>query len=106
MSLIKITPDIEKAKSILHMVATTELMIKTLDIDSLKTLPRNEVIRELISILLLLDGYKAYGEGSNMAQIEYLENNYKKFTKHIMFIDELRGLRNRAAYDGFFVQKD
>ena len=106
--LIKITPNKEKASSIFKMVEITLEMIK--QIDKIK-FPSNiakeyyEVIRELVSIILLLDGYKTIGEGAHKRQIEYLEANYREFSKfEIAFIDDLRITRNKIAYDGFFVK--
>ncbi len=65
------------------------------------------IVRELISVILLLDGYKTYGEGSHKRLIEYLENNYKQFSeREISVINELRILRNKIAYNGFFVEYD
>lgn len=110
MDIIKITPDKEKAKSILKMVDQTLEMIKTID---RKKFPSNvtkdyyEVMRELISVILLLDGYKTTGEGSHKKLIEYLQQNYKEFTEYeISFIDDLRIIRNKISYDGFFVKED
>lgn len=66
-----------------------------------------EIIRELLSVVLLLDGYKTYGEGAHKKLIDYLEENYKDFsTYEISLIDNLRTTRNKIAYDGFFVNKD
>jgi len=108
--LIKITPDKEKARSISKMVETSLEMIKTIDISKFPSNVTKEyydVLRELISIILLLDGYKTYGEGAHKRMIEYLEENYKGFrTDEIILIDELRITRNKIAYDGFFVQAD
>ena len=108
--LIRITPNREKASSIFKMAETTAEMISHID---KKKFPSNiikeyyEVIRELISIILLLDGYKAFGEGAHKRQIEYLEANYKSFSKsEIAFLDELRTIRNKIAYDGFFVKEE
>ena len=59
--LIRITPNKEKAQSILKMVNTTLDMIKQIDkskFPSNVTKEYYEVIRELASIILLLDGYK------------------------------------------------
>ena len=107
--LIRITPNKEKAHSIFRMVEITLEMIKQIDKSKF---PSNiakeyyEVIRELISIILLLDGYKTIGEGAHKRQIEYLEANYKEFVKsETVFIDELRMTRNKIAYDGFFVKE-
>jgi len=106
--LIRITPNKEKANSIFKMVEITLEMIKQIDKNKF---PSNiakeyyEVIRELISIILLLDGYKTVGEGAHKRQIGYLEANYKEFSKsEIVFIDDLRMTRNKIAYDGFFVK--
>lgn len=110
MVIVKITPDKEKAKSILKMANTTLEMIESIDINKF---PSNvlkeyyEIIRELISILLLLDGIKTYGENAHKEQIEYLEKNYQKITNHeINLIQELRINRNKIAYNGFFVNSD
>jgi len=108
--LIRITPDKEKAQSILKMVETTLEMIRR--IDKIK-FPSNiakeyyEIIRELISIVLLLDGYKVIGEKAHKRQIEYLEANYKEFGgTEIVLMDDLRITRNKIAYDGFFVKEN
>ncbi len=107
---IKTSPDKEKAKSILKMAETTLEMIQTIDLERFPSNAAKEyydVIRELISAVLLLDGYKTYGEGAHKKTIEYLSKNYKEFTEYeISAIEDLRTLRNRIAYDGFFVQKD
>lgn len=107
--LIRVTPNKEKAQSILKMVETTLEMIKLIDkikFPSNITKEYYEVIRELISIILLLDGYKTAGEGAHKKQIEYLEANYKEFNKaEIILIDDLRVTRNKIAYDGFFVKE-
>lgn len=105
--IIKTAPDREKAKSILKMVETTLEMIGAIDS---KKYPSNvlkeyyEVIRELITVILLLDGYKTQGEGAHKKLIEYLEKNYQEFKGHeISLIDDLRIVRNRIAYNGYFV---
>lgn len=108
--IIKTTPDGEKAKSILKMVETTLEMVSAIES---KKYPSNvlkeyyEVIRELITVILLLDGYKTQGEGAHKKLIEYLEKNYPEFKRHeISLIDDLRIVRNRIAYNGFFVNDE
>ena len=109
-NLIKITPNIEKAKSISRMAETTLEMIKSLDLNKFSshiTKEYYDVIRELMSIVLLLDGYRTYGEGAHKKLIEYIEKNYEEFNSYeISVIDDLRIVRNKIAYDGFFVDKD
>jgi hypothetical protein len=108
--IIKTTPDREKAKSILKMVETTMEMICAIDS---KKYPSNvikeyyEVIRELITVILLLDGYKTQGEGAHKKLVEYLAKNYPEFKGHeISLINDLRLTRNRIAYNGFFVNDE
>ncbi len=108
--IIKVSPDKEKAKSVMKMVNTTLDMIKS--IDTVK-FPSNvvkeyyDVLRELISVVLLLDGFKTKGEGAHKKLIEYLEQNYKEFNSYeISLLDDLRITRNKIAYDGFFVTDD
>jgi len=108
--LIKVTPNKEKAHSILKMVDTTIEMINFLDITKFSSNVTKEyydVIRELISVVLLLDGYKTHGEGAHKKLIDYLQSNYKEINEYeISLIDDLRITRNKIAYDGFFVDKD
>ncbi len=108
--LIKVTPDKEKAKSILKMAETTIEMVKVIDIAKFSsniTKEYYDVIRELISVVLLLEGYKTYGEGAHKKQIEYLQTKKWGFSEYeILLIDDLRITRNKVAYDGFFVERD
>lgn len=83
--LIKVTPDKEKAKSILKMVETTIEMITVIDstkFSSNITKEYYDVIRELISVVLLLDGYKTYGEGAHKKLIEYLQTKNRGFSEY------------------------
>lgn len=105
--LRKVNPDPKRAKSLLHMAETSLMLIQTFD----KTrFPSNlvkeyyEVARELITIILLLDGVKASGEGAHAQQIQYLQQHYLEFTeKEIALLEELRTIRNDIAYEGFMV---
>lgn len=107
--LIKVTPDRVKAKSMLKMAEITLSMIKEIDMarfSSNVTKEYYEVIREMMAILLLLDGYKTYGEGAHKKLIEYTGANYKQFASYeLSLIDDLRIVRNKIAYDGFFVER-
>ena len=108
--LIKITPNKEKARSILKMV---EINLERIQLTDQKKFVSNivkdyyDVIRELISIILLLDGFKSVGEEAHKKLIEYFGENYKYLeSSEIILIDELRVLRNKITYDGFFVGQD
>lgn len=108
--IIKITPDKSKASSILKMAEITLEMIHSLNEEKF---PSNmvkeyyEIIRELISAIMILDGRKTYGEGSHAVAIEYLGKNYRQFSDfEISLIDEFRVNRNKISYDGFFIQPE
>ena len=63
-----------------------------------------EVIKELITALMYIDGLKTL---SHKMLIVYLEETYKDFNKpEIMLVDELRVLRNNILYYGQKVEKE
>ena len=68
--------------------------IKTLsdnEFPSQKTREYYGVIRELISAIIFLEGYKVYGEGSHQLQIKYFASQWKINTlQEIQTIEELR----------------
>ena len=105
MDLTKITPDKERAKSILKMVKLIEERIKLQDKKKMAALILSdyyEIIKELLTALLLLDGYKTL---SHKDLIDYINLNYKEFTEHeISFMHNLRVMRNRIVYEGLFVE--
>ena len=54
-----------------------------------------------MTAMLLIDGYKTL---SHKDLIDYLKENYSASTEHeISIVDDLRILRNRIVYDGFFI---
>lgn len=107
-SIISVTPDSEKAKSILKMSSVRSEMITTLNQDKFTSLVVEnyyEIIKELITAIMLLDGFKTL---SHVELIQYLKNTYKDdfLESEYELIDQLRKIRNRIAYDGFFVNPD
>lgn len=106
--IIKTTPDKEKARSILIMINTTLEMIETINISKFSSNVTKEyynVLRELLSIICLLDGYKTYGERAHKNLIKYIQSNYSEFSEFELYlIDDLRIKRNKIEYDGFFVE--
>ncbi len=105
MDLIKITPDKEKARSILKMTALLLERINKSDKEKFASLiitDYYEIIKELLTAILLIDGYKTL---SHKDLLDYVKEGYKEFSEYeISLLDELRVLRNRIAYDGFFVE--
>ena len=101
--IIKITPDEEKVKSILKMISLIEERIKIQNRKKMTALiiaDYYEIIKELITGVLLLEGYKTL---SHKNLINYLKR-YPEFGSHeLSVLDDLRILRNRITYEGFFV---
>ena len=105
MDLIKITPDKEKARNILKMVSLIEERIKSQDKSKMAALiitDYYEIIKELITAILLIDGYKTL---SHKDLIDYIKGKNSEFSMHeISVLDDLRILRNRVTYEGFFIE--
>ena len=106
MDLIKITPNKERARNILSMIALIEERIKLQNVVKMAALIISdyyEIIKELITAILLVDGYKTL---SHKDLIDYVKEKYKEFSQHeISVLDNLRILRNRIAYEGFHIEK-
>lgn len=104
MDLIKITPNNEKARNILKMILLIEERIKNQDKEKMTALiiaDYYEIIKELITAILLTDGYKTL---SHKDLFDYLNEKYPQFNANdISNLNDLRVLRNRIAYEGFFV---
>ena len=59
-----------------------------------------EILKELASALILLDGLKTTEDNAHKDLIDYLIN-YKYFTEgDVVFMNDLRIKRNNSSYDG------
>ncbi len=101
--IIKTTSDKEKVISILNLSKEREDFVCSIDYEKFSTNAVEsyyEIIKEIASALILLDGLKAIGEYAHKDLINYLIN-YKEFSeKEIIFINDLRIKRNNSSYDG------
>jgi hypothetical protein len=105
--IIKITPDMEKVRSILSMAENTEKCIKEIIIkvgigENQSVLVREyyEIIRELASAVLLSKGFKAVGENAHKETIDCLSNLKEFSSSEIFEMQELRIRRNNNSYEG------
>ncbi len=102
MDLIKITPNKERAKNILEVASLIEDRIRIQDkirMVSLIISDYYEIIKELITAVLLTDGYKTL---SHKDLIDYIKEKSKDFSQQeTVVLDNLRVLRNRVAYEGY-----
>ena len=108
----KITPNPERARSLLEMAENTDKYLKELiakfsqeENQSIIAREYYEVIRELISAILIADGFKIFGESAHKETVEYLKN-FKQFSEQeISEIQDLRVKRNDSSYEGKQIKK-
>ncbi len=108
-NIIRITPDLERTKSIIKMAEANIQRIKETDASRFAsgiTKDYYDVIRELISAIMLADGYKTYGEGAHKSAIGLVCQKYELKEHETRMIEDLRILRNKISYDGYFVDED
>lgn len=106
MDIKKVTPDKEQAKSILRVVNLIEERIKKEDKEKMASLiiaDYYEIIKELITAILLVDGYKTL---SHKDLVEYAKKLKELNEYEINIIDSLRILRNKVSYQGFLIEPD
>lgn len=99
MELIEIKPDKERAKSLIQLATLRHSKISQFDVEKESSLACEsyyEVIKELITALLFVDGYKTL---SHKDLVDY-PNNYKEFFSEndISVVDTLRKRRNKIVY--------
>ncbi len=107
--IIRIIPDKEKVSSMLELIKDREEFVSTIDIERFPTIAAEgyyEVIKELASALLLLDGIKAIGENAHKDMIDHLSNYKEILENEIMLINDLRIKRNRSSYEGKKIETD
>jgi len=101
--IINVASDKEKVKSMAKLIKEREDFVKTIDHEKFSTNAAEnyyEIIKELASALILLDGKKAVGDNAHKDLVDYLIN-YKDFSSgEIIFINDLRIKRNNSSYDG------
>ena len=101
--ITKVAPDKEKVKSMIELIEKREEFASSIDEIKFPTnLAENyyEIIKELATAILLLDGLKATGENAHKEIINSLIK-YKEFEEsEIRIMDDLRIKRNKSSYEG------
>ncbi|MDD5086547.1 MAG: hypothetical protein PHV16_02230 [Candidatus Nanoarchaeia archaeon] len=102
----QITPDENKISSILKMCSLRLKFAKKQEItdetSSIITEIYYEIIKELLTALLLKKGFKS---DNHECLISYFKENYQNYEYETNIIHELKGIRNRINYEGFFIEK-
>ena len=103
----KVVKDKEKAMSLLKLIELREKNIKNLEKEEFATLIVEgyyEIIKELITAIMSVDGYKTL---SHELLVGYIAKFYKEFSMfEINTIDQLRKTRNDIAYRGIIINMD
>tara|TARA_B100001971_G_C18205284_1_gene547177 strand:- start:592 stop:996 length:405 start_codon:yes stop_codon:yes gene_type:complete len=103
MMIIKITPDIERAKSIIKRAEERENFTKNIDsirFTSIKVENYYEVIKEFLVSLNLIKGLKTINENAHKELIELSSKNNIINEQESRLIDDLRIKRNKLLYEG------
>ena len=103
----KVAKDEEKAKSLMSMATIREEALKNINTEQFTSIVvegHYEIVKELITALTALAGYKIVR--SHKMLIAYLKHHYTEFEEYeIIILDELRKIRNKINYNGFNVKK-
>jgi hypothetical protein len=64
-----------------------------------------DILHKLMEAVALLEGMKCHGEGAHYDLIEYIAGTHLSREKKI-FLQQLRGFRNRVSYEGFRIRRE
>ena len=102
----EVSIDKDKINSILKMCSVRLKFAKKQEINdetaSLITEDYYETIKELLTALLLKNGLKS---NNHECLISYFKKNYPEYEYETNIVHELKNIRNRINYDGFFIEK-
>jgi hypothetical protein len=83
------------------------MLTDTKEYVTLTTKDYYDIIKELMSAIMLLDGFKTHGEGAQKIIIEYIMGQYSEFnTLEKVTINDLREKRNKIYYEGLLLPED
>lgn len=103
--LRQVQPDTDKIQSILKVVKARLKIIPQVQKDeettSIIVTDYYEVIKELLTALLLKNGLKS---DNHECLISFFKKNYPKYEYEAHTIHQLKDIRNRINYDGLFVK--
>lgn len=102
--IIKITPDKERARSMLQMAESRRGFLKSFKHpEAYATITVEnyyEIIKELCLAIGFVEGYKCIGENAHKESIQLMKR-YKVFTtEDIEMMQDLRIRRNKSSYEG------
>ena len=103
----KVDKDMEKIKSILKMAEIELGIISSIEVNAntASKLSKDyyEIVKELLTALLLSYGLKS---SNHECLVSFLKTKYPQHEHETKIIHELKNIRNRVSYDGYFVGED
>ena len=103
----EVEKDSEKIKSIIKMTDIELRIISNIEVnkDTASKLAKDyyEIIKELLTALLLSRGLKS---SNHECLISFFKANFAEHEYEAKLIHELKNIRNRVSYDGYFVDED
>ena len=103
----KVDKDMDKIKSILKMAELELNIISKIEvtINTASKLAKDyyEILKELLTALLLSHGLKS---SNHECLVSFLKRKYPKYEYEAKIIHELKNIRNRVSYNGYFVSED
>lgn len=103
----KVEVDYERIKSIIKMCSirlkTTKKIILDKETASIIASDYYEVIKELLTALLLKNGLKS---NNHECLISFFKYKYPKYEYEVQAMHQLKNIRNRVSYEGIFVKKE
>ncbi len=106
--IITTTPDPQKAKAIWKMANERKSILPKLKATRYPTIiaeTHYQIIKELITAILLTQGKKSIGENAHKDLIEEILKTKILTTQEIEIIDDLRIRRNNSYYQGKQIEK-
>jgi len=101
--IIKVKKDVKKVEAMLDLIESRKKSISFLDIKQFSTIVAEmyyEIIKELASSIILLDGFKSVGIQAHKDLVDFLIKYEKISESDIFFINDLRIRRNKSSYEG------
>lgn len=106
---LKISPDLQKSKSLKNMAKITLDRLKEWGILKYPTNSLTDyydIIHKLMESITLSEGIKFKGDGAHKELVDYISDRNKYSEQQRLFLQEPREYRNRISYEGFTITED
>lgn len=101
--IIRVTPDREKATSMLNLASSRKEFLETIDKKRFPTMAAEtyyEILKELTSAILLLEGIRTKGENAHKELLEEVNRRGIITPMENNLLNDLRIRRNDSYYEG------